>query len=145
MLLLVSLLLPLISSAVVLPYLLGVAEQLPLLLSKTAWLNIASGLGADNLWITVIVLVALLAVLAVRLPRRPRPGNDSVYLSGVGLNSDTRTFSDALGQPVAASQRNWYLQSLFGEGVWKFKGNLVAALVLGICLLLALILEVGAL
>ncbi|MDR3137030.1 MAG: hypothetical protein LBU07_06470 [Coriobacteriales bacterium] len=145
LLILATVALPLLSSDVVVPYLQQVASTLPLAQSNGPWGTVSTALGFDNLLLMVIVLVALLAVFAARLPSRRQPGNDSVYLSGVGLDSSHRSFSDALGHPRLASQRNWYLKSLFGEKLWERKGNVFVGLILVVGILATFVLEAGGL
>ncbi|MDR2672444.1 MAG: hypothetical protein LBC35_03995 [Coriobacteriales bacterium] len=139
-----SALLPLISAYVVVPYLSGITQLLPSGYTGV-WADVSPQLSMDNLLIMAIVLIALVAVLAIRLPRLAKQGNDSVYLSGVGQDSDERSFTNAFSQTSLASQRNWYMEQIFGEKVLEFRSNLLASVVLGAFLVLALIVEANVL
>jgi ech hydrogenase subunit A len=95
-------------------------------------------LSFDNLLImSIIALVLVLVLLFVLVQSRRATGNATVYLSGVGRDFEKRTFINALSGTSLASQRNWYLQSWFGESAITPTANIVAIVVLIISFILA--------
>jgi ech hydrogenase subunit A len=118
---------PWISLLVVEPYLINVTAALGASASF-AW-QVGAGHGAisfDNLLImSVISLVLVLVLLFVLLQSRRNSGNANVYLSGIGRDFEQRTFTNSLAAESQAGQRNWYLQSWFGESVLTPIANVV--------------------
>jgi ech hydrogenase subunit A len=110
---------PLISSAVVVPYL------------STVFSNASASISDVDLWImAVIALVIALIFLGYSgtTKRREVP----VYLSGIRMDGPTRTFRNSFGQGEEATQRNWYMQDLFGEKKMQLIGVVVTlAVILG--------------
>lgn len=109
--------LPIMSHALVEPYLVGVYGQL------------GQDIAIDNLWISSILAVFVLVVLfgGVNASKKKRVG---VYLAGVSIDSDTRTYRNSLSGESIATSRNLYLDSIFGEGRIKQVGEIVCALVI---------------
>ncbi|MBP3867054.1 MAG: NADH-quinone oxidoreductase subunit L [Eggerthellaceae bacterium] len=109
--------LPIMSHALVEPYLVGVYGQL------------GQDIAIDNLWISSILAVFVLVVLfgGVNASKKKRVG---VYLAGVSVDSDTRTYRNSLSGESIATSRNLYLDSIFGEGRIKQVGEIVCALVI---------------
>jgi ech hydrogenase subunit A len=62
-----------------------------------------------------------------------------VYLGGVGLDFENRTYRDSLSGESQASQRNWYLEGLFGEGALTPVANTMCVVVLLVGGILALL------
>ena len=93
---------PLISSAVVSPYLeivFGSADSL---------------ISTSNLWIMAIIALVI-AIVFLGFSGLTKKRTLSVYMSGVGINSQDRSYLDSLGHESYATQRNWYMQDIFGE------------------------------
>ena len=109
--------LPIMSHALVEPYLVGVYGQL------------GQDIAIDNLWISSILAVFVLVVLfgGVNASKKKRVG---VYLAGVSIDSDTRAYRNSLSGESIATSRNLYLDSIFGEGRIKQVGEIVCALVI---------------
>lgn len=95
--------LPVISNALVEPYLLGVFG---------ADLQTISD---DNLWISAFLSAVVIFVLLVGLERKARSRRVGVYLSGVTVNSDQRQFVNSMSGVSTATARNWYMEQAFGE------------------------------
>lgn len=93
---------PVISWAIVEPYVYSVYGEF------------AAGIGADNLWIASVAVIFIVIVLFAGLGKSKARKVD-VYLAGVGIDNQKRTFQSSLSQEATATSRNWYLESVFGE------------------------------
>jgi len=115
---------PLVSSAVVAPYLdeMFGASALPL--------------GAGDLLIMAGTVALMLLVLAPALASPRAAARDlPVYMSGVGLYGASGadvSFAGSLGAPVAAAQRNWYLEGLLSEKKLGLAGVALASILLAL-------------
>lgn len=96
--------LPLISNALVEPYLLGVFG------------TDLQTLSDDNLWISSFLSAIMIFVLLVGLERKSKSRKVNVYLSGITVDTDTRAFTNSLSGSTEATARNWYMEDYFGEG-----------------------------
>lgn len=99
-------LLPVISYAIVEPY---VLEVYP---------TIGQDIASDNLWIASICVIVVTIALFAGIGHSKKRQVD-VYLSGVNIDNDTRSFQNSLSGQTIATARNWYMESWFGE---KFVG-----------------------
>lgn len=97
---------PFISEYVVVPYFMQV------------WVDSISGsfaaISFDNLLIMGIIVLAMIVAFAAffgRSKKRKVP----IYLSGVGLDFEKRTFRNSLSGVTEATQRNWHMDNWFGE------------------------------
>lgn len=99
-------LLPLISYGIVEPY---VLEVYPV---------IGQDIASDNLWIASICVIVVTIALFAGIGHSKKRQVD-VYLSGVNVDNDTRSFQNSLSGQTIATARNWYMESWFGE---KFVG-----------------------
>lgn len=119
-------LLPLLSSWLVIPYVEGVYGA--------AGADIAS----DNLWLgsicVIVVVIALFAGIGHSKARKV-----DVYLSGVGRDFEARTFQNSMSQETQATVRNYYLDNIFGEARIAPVGTICNSLVIGACVILALL------
>lgn len=95
-------LLPLISYSVVEPY-----------VSSVFGIN-GQDISSDNLWIASICVCIVVIVLFTGIGRSKKKQVD-VYLSGINVDNDNRTFTNSLSGQTDASVRNWYMQDIFGE------------------------------
>lgn len=93
---------PVISWAIVEPYVYSVYGQF------------ATGIGADNLWIASIAVIFIVIVLFAGLGKSKARKVD-IYLAGVSIDNQERTFQNSLSQETQATSRNWYMESVFGE------------------------------
>ena len=103
---------PLISVGVVVPYLESVFSTVP-----TAITN-------GDLW-TMAVIALVLAVIFLGFSGFTKKRVLPVYLAGSSVDSARRTFSDSFGHELRATQRNWYMDDLFGERRMKLLGMVV--------------------
>ncbi|MGN0039054.1 MAG: NADH-quinone oxidoreductase subunit L [Coriobacteriales bacterium] len=93
---------PIISGAVVVPFLdasFGGADEL-----------ITDG----NMWIMAVLSFAVALVFLLfkgTTKKRVVP----VYMAGAGIDFDQRTYLNSFGAEAKASQRNWYMEDVFGE------------------------------
>ena len=114
--------LPLVSNFFVEPYVTGVFNSL------------GRDIAVDNLLISsilaVFVFVALFA--GVGSSNKKRAG---VYLAGVSVDSDSRTYRNSLSQVSTATSRNLYLTSIFGEDKVRRPGEVICAAVIVIAFL----------
>lgn len=95
---------PLISTAFVEPYLMGVFGML------------GASISADNLMIMSIIAAFIAVVLFGTLGTAKRKVVP-VYMGGITVNTDERTFKGSLGDVRTATGRNWYLENIFGEKI----------------------------
>jgi ech hydrogenase subunit A len=145
---------PFISEWVVVPYLLSFAFMtLPSITSGGVVYDISINLETisfDNLLIMATIVLALLGCFAVFLMRAGRAGAGGkgaggegakdgaggkkrtvpVYLAGVGLDFENRTYRNSLSGTSQATQRNWYLDGWFGERVLTPVANITCIMIL---------------
>lgn len=95
--------LPLISAAVVEPYIFGVYG------------TVGQDISADNLWLASLCTIIVVVVLFAGVGAKPKGRTVDVYLAGVSRDADTRSFQNALSGTAEATTRNWYMESVFGE------------------------------
>jgi ech hydrogenase subunit A len=123
---------PWASSGVITPYLIQFSTQV-LGGVNAAWNSVDATIDFNYLLIMCIVVVLLIVVFALRFARPPKGrGNATVYMSGVGINSDTRTYRDSLGGETQATQRNWYLAKWFGDIRLERTGSVLCVVVMAI-------------
>jgi len=133
----ITLSLPLISQFFVVPYL----KDIGLTQSLLPWIMASNVLGSDNLIIMSIIFLALLALLAVQLFRKRPTQTDTIYLAGVGSSTDERGYSNSFGEISPAVQRNWYMDTLFGENAIGRQATIMIGAVMAIFLVLGVVLE----
>jgi len=114
--------LPLVSNTFVEPYIVSVFGTL------------GRDIEVDNLWITSILAIFVFVVLfaIVNASKKKRVG---VYLSGVSIDSDTRTYRNSLSGESVATSRNLYLDSMFGEEKIRPIGEVLCAAIIIVALL----------
>lgn len=93
---------PLISTGIVVPYLEGVFGSVSLAISN------------GDLWIMAVIALVV-AVVMLGFSGKTKKRVVPVYMAGAGIDLDQRTYLDSFGAEVAATQRNWYMDDLFGE------------------------------
>jgi ech hydrogenase subunit A len=141
--------LPWVSEGVVVPYLSAVASGFSGDVSSWAEItistyslpgaivgensNLRAAIGFNDLLIMATIALALIIVFAIKFLRRPKEPTSSIYLGGVGIDSSKRSFINALSTTSVSTQRNWYMESLFGEKVMTSFANVlvIAVMVLG--------------
>ena len=94
--------LPIISWAVVEPYIYSVFG------------TVGQDISSSNLWIASILSAFIAVVLFAGLGRSKAKKVD-IYLAGVSRDNAERTFSNSLSGESAATSRNMYLDGIFGE------------------------------
>lgn len=114
--------LPIMSNLFVEPYIIGQFGEL------------GEDILVDNLWISSILAVFVFVTLfgGVNASKKKRA---DVYLSGVSVDSDTRTYRDSLSQESQATSRNLYLESIFGESKVRRPGEVVCAAIIVVALI----------
>lgn len=116
---------PFISEYIVVPYLVSISA-----------LDSLSVISFDNLLIMAIIVVAVVlsfCIFAWRTKKRTAP----IYLSGVGVDFEKRTYMSSLSKETQASQRNWYMDGWFSEKLMTPIGNTCALSVLAFGLILS--------
>jgi ech hydrogenase subunit A len=106
---------PWISQYVVLPYL------------DSQWYIAYTDVSFDNLLI-MAVIVAVIIISFIGFFGKSSKRHVDVYLSGVGTDFETRSFTNAMGAPIEATQRNLYLEGWFGEKLLDMPGNIICAI-----------------
>ncbi len=110
---------PLVSVGVVSPYLQEVFGATPEAISNS------------DLWIMAVIGLVV-AVVFLGFTGATKKRVVPVYLSGIGIDSDARSFRNSFNGETVATQRNWYMGDLFGEKKMKFIGVVVSlTLILG--------------
>ena len=109
--------LPIMSKALVEPYIISVFMQL------------GSDISVDNLWITSI-LAAFVFVIMIAGNRGSKAKRVDVYLAGVSVDSDSRVYRNSLSGETVATSRNLYLDSIFGEGIVRRPGEILCAAII---------------
>ena len=104
---------PLISSMLVVPYL------------ETVFGDVSATISQGDLWI-MAVIACLLAVIMLGFSGTTKKKVVPVYLAGGSVDSQARTFRGSLGQEIPATQRNWYMEDVFGEKKMKLVGCVVS-------------------
>lgn len=114
--------LPVVSNAFVEPYIVGVFGKL------------GSDILVDNLWISSILAVFVFVVLfgALHSSKKKRVG---VYLSGVSVDSDSRTYRNSLSGETVATSRNLYLDRYFGEAKIRPMGEIICSIIIVVAIL----------
>jgi ech hydrogenase subunit A len=140
---------PLISRYVVVPYLVRFkADVLPQV--SSVWETGAlAAISYDNLLIMAMVALAILMTflmvfgqLGQRLRGRGKRGKRRdvpVYLGGVGLDFENRSYRNSLSGESVATQRNWYMEGWFGERSLTPVMNTMCITILAFGLILALV------
>ncbi|MCI7504725.1 MAG: hypothetical protein MSA55_01905 [Coriobacteriaceae bacterium] len=111
-------LLPLISEYVVMPYVAGVN------------LNAVATLSNDILWITSILAAIVIIVLFAGLKKSSKSKQVNVYMAGITVDSDDRSFRNSLGGTTKATASNWYMTEYFGEKRIKPIGEISCAILM---------------
>ena len=73
------------------------------------------GLTLDNLVICAVSTIVVVAVLFFGLGTSTKARKVNVYMAGVSVDSDERTYRNSLSQPQQATVRNWYMEDFFSE------------------------------
>ena len=100
-------LVPMISVAVVEPYLFDVYGIYGMY---------AQSIDNTSLWIMSILTVVVFIVILLATSRKQKTRRVSVYMAGISINNPGRTFRNSMTGESAATAKNWYLESYFGEG-----------------------------
>lgn len=127
-------LLPLISNAIVEPYVLSLS---PLFMHSYGLEDIVL-IGHDNLLLASIILVFIVIIIFAGL-NKGKARKVNVYLSGISVNNEERTFSSSLSKETTAISRNWYLENIFGEKVISPIGTICCSLIIIIAFAMAAI------
>ena len=123
----VAILLPLFSSFCVEPYVYSVYGY------------VGQNISSDYLWISAILAVVIVLFLLVGLKPNKKQKRAQVYLAGVTVDSDARTYRNSLTGASEASSRNLYLDSIFGEKNFKALGEWVCSILIVVALVVSAI------
>lgn len=110
-------LLPVISQFVIGPYLEFTYHKVPRLID------------IDNMIIMVAIVVFIAIVLLTPWGRSSK-ARQHVYLSGVCLDADSRTYLGSMGRTMRSTKRNWYLNDIFPETTLTNVGIIVCTSVI---------------
>ena len=100
--------------------------------------TIGQDISTDNLWIGSICVVVVVIALFAGIGRSKKKQVD-VYLSGISVDNEARSFKNSLSGQTIATARNWYMDDVFGEariapvGVICNSILMAAAIVLALC------------
>ncbi len=105
-------LLPAISQFVIGPYLEVTYNKVPRLIDL------------DNMLIMVVIVLFIAIVLLTPWGRFSK-ARQHVYLSGVCLDADSRTYLGSMGRTMRSTKRNWYLADVFPEHLLTLVGQII--------------------
>lgn len=94
-------------------------------------------IATDNLWIASICVVVVVIALFTGLGRSKKRKVD-VYLSGVSVDNEARSFQNSLSGQTVATARNWYMGDWFGEARVAPVGVAFNSLIMAAAIVLAL-------
>ena len=87
----------------------------------------------DDLWITSILATFVVIVMFTGLGGS-KAKRTTVYLSGVGVDSDARSYRNSLSGVTTATSRNMYMESIFGESRIRPVGEAICAIIIVVAL-----------
>lgn len=125
--------LPMLSQAVVGPYLVHVYGTVPQVI------------GMDNLIIMAVIVVAVAVVLLAPRGRAAGERRVPVYLGGQGIDPDGRRYLGSMGRTMTSSKRGWYLTEFFGEGPLTRAGVILGTAIVVVALAACAVLPDGVL
>jgi len=114
--------LPLMSSTFVEPYISGVFG------------DFGRSIMLDDLWISSILATFVIVVFLAGL-RGSKAKRGTVYLAGVGVDPDARTYRNSLSGVSTATSRNMYLEAIFGEDRIRPLGEVICTIVIVVAIL----------
>ena len=117
--------LPLISQAVVDPYLQSVYG------TRAADIQFTNQLFAALLAIVVII------VLFAGVGKQNKSKQAQVYLAGYSANNEQRVFKNSLSGTTEATMRNWYLEGIFGETRIRPVGEWVCGIIIAAAIIIS--------
>ncbi len=93
----------------------------------------AHGHTISNDYLLIAGLLTAIMSIVLLLPKKQSASEQSsIYLSGVGIDSNSRTYIDSFSKPRVATAKNMYLEKICGEKYVKPIGEvLCAACILG--------------
>ncbi len=95
-------------------------------------------ISTDNLWIGSICVIVVLIALFTGIGRSKKRKVD-VYLSGISVDNEARTFVNSLSGQTAATARNWYMEAWFGEARIANIGVICNTAIMVVAIVLALV------
>lgn len=128
---LIMLFIPLLSKAVVLPYLVATGYQIPAFLTNDT-----------SMIIMVAMLVFLVLFVAIAAKSSPRGKIVSVYMAGENMGDDTH-YRGSMQKPVEVTARNWYMEELIPENRVTVVANVMTIICIGVLLILGAFVSVN--
>ncbi|MDR1185433.1 MAG: hydrogenase, partial [Coriobacteriales bacterium] len=125
---------PLVSAYVVTPYLTRIFATAA---------GVSSALTTDNLLIMAAIVLMMIAVFGLQFVRPKKVDGVDIYLAGVGLDSDQRSYQNSLSAESQATQRNWYLDGWFGEKALSPLANTVNIVFISLGFCVAILTSLG--
>lgn len=108
---------PLISQAIVVPYLSSVFN------------NVSAAISSSDLWIMAVIAIVI-AVVFLGFTGATKKKVVPVYMAGIGTDFKDRKFLNSFGGELEATQRNWYMTEFFDEKKMSFVGIVVTLVLL---------------
>lgn len=124
--------LPAVSAYVIEPYVASLFGIMP-----SADFSIV-GIANENLWLASIIIAGIVIVIFTGLGKGKARQVD-VYMAGVSVDNDKRTFSNSLSQETPATARNWYMDDVFGEGIIAPVGTIFCGVIIVIAFIVSII------
>jgi ech hydrogenase subunit A len=130
---------PFISEYVIVPYLFYLGTEVFSGASGVWTTNMLAAIDFDNLLIMAIIVLAVIVCFVVFLNRGNKKPTVPIYLAGVGLDFEKRTYRNSLSGTSQASQRNWYMEGWFGERLLTPIANVMCIVILALGFVLSFV------
>ncbi len=129
---------PFISLILVNPYVASVAQIVgsPQLMALFAFGG--QDIAYSNLWISALLSVVIIVMLFAGVGRSQKTKQADVYLAGISVDNEHRTFRNSLSGETAATTRNFYLDSIFNEGRIRTVGEWMCGALIVVAILLSI-------
>ncbi|MCQ2751847.1 MAG: hypothetical protein MJ189_01935 [Coriobacteriales bacterium] len=105
---------PLISSGAVVPYVSNIFNEG------------SDFIGAGMHWFLALLSFVIALIFLAYTPKTKNKKIQPVYMSGIGINSQERSFINSLSGETKATQRNWYMDNIFPEKKTSLAGIIVS-------------------
>jgi ech hydrogenase subunit A len=125
-----SVLFPFISEYVIVPYLFQLATGMYSPVSGGWEAHALAAIDFDNLLIMAIIVLSVIVCFVAFFGRKSKKRIVPIYLAGVGLDFENRTYRNSLSGTSQATQRNWYMEKWFGEGLLTPIANVMCIVIL---------------
>jgi ech hydrogenase subunit A len=125
-----SVIFPFVSEYVVVPYLFQLATEVHSAAYGVWETQTLAAIDFDSLLIMAVIVLAVIVCFVAFFGRKSKKRTVPIYLAGVGLDFENRTYRNSLSGTSQATQRNWYMEGWFGEGLLTPIANVMCIVIL---------------